>query len=162
MPDTFSAPLLVIRSVPELPLSVVSATDGAVGAAVSSMNAKLVAAEVFPAMSVWRTWTVFVPSTGANSVLVRQTDVADNTSAATSFSFTLDSAVQAPVITGFGDDTGAVGDGRTSDTNLLITGTSPWMTNPWAGARKVRSITWRVNPPAVTAVPRPEAEPKMT
>ena len=65
-----------------------------------------------------------MPSVGANTVLVRQMDVAGNTSASTSFSFTLDTAAQSPVITGFSDDTDVAGDLKTSDTNLLITGTA--------------------------------------
>lgn len=60
---TVSAPLLVILSLPEEPVSLVSATVGAFGAAVSRTNVKLVAAPMFPAASIWRTWTVLVPST---------------------------------------------------------------------------------------------------
>jgi hypothetical protein len=67
----------------------------------------------------------FTPSEGSNTVLVRQTDVAGNISASTSFSFTLDTvAPAAPVITGYSDDTGIAGDGVTADNTLLISGTA--------------------------------------
>jgi hypothetical protein len=77
----------------------------------------------------------FTPVEGLNTVLVRQVDVAGNVSAATSFAFTLDTAAQAPVITSFSDGTDVLGDGKTSDTNLLISGTAePFATVTLTGA----------------------------
>ncbi len=77
----------------------------------------------------------FTPAEGSNTVLVRQVDVAGNISAATSLSFTLDTATAAPVITGFSDDTGTQGDGTTIDTDLLISGTAePFATVSLSGA----------------------------
>ena len=55
MPERVSAPVLVMWSVPEPPLSVVSATPGAAGPAVLSVKVKLVALDTLPATSVWRT-----------------------------------------------------------------------------------------------------------
>ena len=55
MPERVSAPLLVIWSELELPLSVVSATPGAAGPWVSRVKLKVVAADTLPATSVWRT-----------------------------------------------------------------------------------------------------------
>ena len=55
MPERVSAPVLVMWSVPELPLSVAGAPPGAVGAVVSSVKLKLVAVDTLPATSVWRT-----------------------------------------------------------------------------------------------------------
>ena len=52
---------LVIRS-PTVPLSLASATVGAVGAWLSRVKLKVVAVETFPARSVWRTCTLFNPS----------------------------------------------------------------------------------------------------
>src|SRR5215471_15947057 len=69
MPERVSAPLLVIWSELELPLSVVSDTPGAAGAIVSRVKLKVVAADTLPATSVWRTKTVFGPSTAVNELL---------------------------------------------------------------------------------------------
>ena len=69
MPERVSAPLLVIWSELELPLSTVSATPGAAGAMVSRVKLKLVALDTLPAKSVWRTRTVFGPSTAAKELL---------------------------------------------------------------------------------------------
>ncbi|MFM8745622.1 MAG: beta strand repeat-containing protein, partial [Aestuariivirga sp.] len=88
----------------------------------------------------------FTPAEGSNTVLVRQVDVAGNTSAATSFTFTLDTVGQAPVITGFSDDTDVAGDGKTSDTNLLISGTAePFATVTLSGAVTTLTTTAAAN-----------------
>ena len=67
------------------------------------------------------TWgTSFKAVSGANSVLVRQTDKAGNVSAATKFDFTLDTtAATAPTVK-LASDTGIAGDGLTRDANLSI------------------------------------------
>ena len=67
--ERVSAPLLVMWSVPELPLSVASATPGAVGPAVLSVKLKLAALDTLPATSVWRTATVLRPSTAVNELV---------------------------------------------------------------------------------------------
>src|SRR6185436_10183522 len=56
-----------------------------------------------------------------NTVSVRQVDVAGNTSAGSSISFTLDTLVSAPNVT-LNSDTGVSGDGITSNGTLNITG----------------------------------------
>ena len=56
-----TTPELVIRSLPEVPLSVASASDGA-AADVSSVNVSAPVVETLPATSVWRTSTLFAPS----------------------------------------------------------------------------------------------------
>ena len=52
---TLSAPLLVIRSVPDLPVSLRRDTPGETGAAVSSVKVSCPESEILPAASVWRT-----------------------------------------------------------------------------------------------------------
>ena len=58
-PDTTTVALLVIRSLPELPVSAARARAGAAGAALSIVKAanEVLAALVLPATSVWRTRT---------------------------------------------------------------------------------------------------------
>ncbi|WP_221623577.1 hypothetical protein, partial [Burkholderia stagnalis] len=60
-------PTLVTWSDALLPESVVSATPGA-AADVSSVKLNDVAADVLPATSIWRTCTLFVPSTALKLV----------------------------------------------------------------------------------------------
>jgi Ca2+-binding RTX toxin-like protein len=69
------------------------------------------------------TWsTTLSPQQGVNNIQVRQTDVAGNVSAPTSFSFTLDNqAAQAPGVA-LANDTGLDGDGVTRDASLNLTG----------------------------------------
>src|SRR6185369_733321 len=66
----------------------------------------------------------FAASEGANTVDVRQIDVAGNTSSAGSLTFTLDTTSPKPVVTAITDDTGAPGDHITSDTTLIFSGTA--------------------------------------
>ncbi|WCR45859.1 chitobiase/beta-hexosaminidase C-terminal domain-containing protein [Stutzerimonas stutzeri] len=70
------------------------------------------------------TWTsTFTPVEGSNTVSVRQTDVAGNTSGATTVSFVLDTQVAAPSVS-LTSDTGASGsDSITSSGPLTIGGT---------------------------------------
>ena len=76
------------------------------------------------------TWTTsFTPVEGANTVLVRQTDVAGNVSTVSSFSFTIDTAAPAETlaITAIATDTaigGTSNDFITSDTTLIVSGTN--------------------------------------
>ncbi|WP_198930816.1 beta strand repeat-containing protein, partial [Stutzerimonas balearica] len=71
-----------------------------------------------------QTWTSsFTPVEGSNTVSVRQTDVAGNTSGATTLSFVLDTQVAAPGVS-LTSDTGVSGtDSITKDGALSITGT---------------------------------------
>ena len=62
-PLSVSAGLLVMWSLPEDPLSLVSATPGAAGVTVSRVKLKAVRLETLPATSVCRTSTVFDPCT---------------------------------------------------------------------------------------------------
>ncbi|MFM8745887.1 MAG: beta strand repeat-containing protein [Aestuariivirga sp.] len=90
--------------------------------------------------------TGFTPVEGPNTVLVRQVDEFGAVSAPTRFIFTRDTAVQAPVITGFSDDTGVIGDGKTGDTNLLISGTAePFATVTLSGAATTLTTTASAN-----------------
>ncbi|KIZ34594.1 hypothetical protein, partial [Stutzerimonas stutzeri] len=67
------------------------------------------------------TWSSsFTPVEGSNTVSVRQTDVAGNTSAATTVSFVLDTQVAAPTVS-LQADTGTSGtDGTTNNGALTI------------------------------------------
>ena len=56
--------MLVMWSVPELPLSVASATPGAAGGVVSSVKAKAAEAGPLPATSVWRPTPASTPPPG--------------------------------------------------------------------------------------------------
>ncbi|WP_313305939.1 retention module-containing protein [Stutzerimonas balearica] len=71
-----------------------------------------------------QTWTSsFTPVEGSNTVSVRQTDVAGNTSAASTVSFVLDTQVAAPTVS-LASDTGASGsDNITNSGALTIAGT---------------------------------------
>ncbi|WP_198930815.1 chitobiase/beta-hexosaminidase C-terminal domain-containing protein, partial [Stutzerimonas balearica] len=71
-----------------------------------------------------QTWTSsFTPVEGSNTISVRQTDVAGNTSAATTVSFVLDTQVAAPGVS-LTSDTGVSGiDSVTKDGALSVTGT---------------------------------------
>ena len=71
------------------------------------------------------TWnSSFAAAEGANSVQVRQTDAAGNTSAATSFAFTLDTASPTAPTVALTSDTGSSGsDGLTKTGTLAIGGT---------------------------------------
>ncbi len=71
-----------------------------------------------------QTWSpTFTPAEGSNTVSVRQTDVAGNTSGATTVSFVLDTQVAAPSVS-LTSDTGASGsDSITSSGALTIGGT---------------------------------------
>ena len=70
------------------------------------------------------TWTsTFTPVEGSNTVSVRQTDVAGNTSSATTISFVLDTKVAAPTVS-LTSDTGASGtDSITNNGALTVGGT---------------------------------------
>jgi hypothetical protein len=69
------------------------------------------------------TWTSsFAAAEGANSVRVRQTDVAGNQSAAGSLSFTLDTHAPATPLVALAIDSGVAGDGVTKDGTLNVTG----------------------------------------
>ena len=74
------------------------------------------------------TWSITVStlSDGPHSFTATATDAAGNTSAASgALGVTIDATVPAaPVITGFADDSGTSGDGITSDTDLLLSGTA--------------------------------------
>ncbi|MFN4143611.1 Ig-like domain-containing protein [Aestuariivirga sp.] len=71
------------------------------------------------------TWNAsFAAGEGANEVLVRQVDAWGVPSEATSFTFTLDTLVAAPVITGWSEDTGSADDGVTTDADLTLSGTA--------------------------------------
>ena len=65
-------------------------------------------------------------SSGDHNLTATATDIAGNTGVASgAFTVTIDkTAPNAPVITGYGDDTGVPSDGITSDTDLHLTGTS--------------------------------------
>src|SRR5260370_17349528 len=66
----------------------------------------------------------FTAAEGANTVQVRQTDVAGNVSATTSFSFTLDTTVATPTL-GLAHDTGSSGsDTITNDATLTVSATA--------------------------------------
>jgi len=71
------------------------------------------------------TWTTtFTAAEGANSVQVRQTDVAGNVSVASApLAFTLNTVAGAPTVT-LANDTATVGDNITSDGALTVAGTS--------------------------------------
>jgi len=71
-----------------------------------------------------QTWSpTFTPAEGSNTVSVRQTDVAGNTSGATTVSFVLDTQVAAPTVS-LQADTGTSGtDGITNNGALTIGGT---------------------------------------
>ncbi|MFI8729385.1 beta strand repeat-containing protein, partial [Stutzerimonas kunmingensis] len=71
-----------------------------------------------------QTWSSsFTPVEGSNTVAVRQTDVAGNTSGSTTVSFVLDTQVAAPSVS-LTSDTGASGsDGITNSGALTISGT---------------------------------------
>jgi hypothetical protein len=65
----------------------------------------------------------FTPAEGANTVLIRQVDLAGNTSSATSFTFTLDTAAPAAPGVALVTDSGTSGDNITSDGAFNVTGT---------------------------------------
>src|SRR5665213_2896508 len=67
-PESVSAGLLVILSVPLAPVSLVSATPGAAGAPVSSVKVNELAADALPATSICRTCTVLLPCVRAARV----------------------------------------------------------------------------------------------
>ncbi|KIZ32531.1 hypothetical protein LO50_23575, partial [Stutzerimonas stutzeri] len=71
-----------------------------------------------------QTWSSsFTPVEGSNTVSVRQTDVAGNTSGATTVSFVLDTQVAAPTVS-LQADTGVSGtDGITNNGALSVGGT---------------------------------------
>jgi hypothetical protein len=86
-----------------------------------------------------KTWSAsFTPVEGANEVQVRQTDVAGNVSAATDFSFTLDTQVAAPQVALL-NDTGIAGDKITSDGRLNLSGIE---TGATAGESTDGGKTW--------------------
>lgn len=64
----------------------------------------------------------FLAVEGPNTVMIRQVDVAGNFSAASSFSFTVDTQTEAPSVA-LVADSGVAGDGITSDGTLRVTGT---------------------------------------
>src|SRR6185312_5197065 len=66
--------------------------------------------------------TSFTAVEGSNSVEVRQTDVAGNVSSATSFSFTLDTAAAAPVMTLATDSGSSTSDHITNVGTLNLSG----------------------------------------
>ena len=68
MPLSVSAGLLVMWSLFDVPLSLVSATPGATGSTVSSVKLKAVTAETLPATSVCRTSMVLAPCTSCATV----------------------------------------------------------------------------------------------
>ncbi|MCE9650505.1 MAG: hypothetical protein K8R18_12860 [Parvibaculum sp.] len=71
------------------------------------------------------TYTTAALGDGPHSLTVTARDYPGNESAATApLVVTIDTASPAPVITGFSDDTGTAGDGITSDTTLLLSGTA--------------------------------------
>ena len=71
------------------------------------------------------TYTTAALANGAHSLTATATDVAGNTSAAsTALSVTIDTAAPvAPAIASFSTDSGTVGDGITNDNTLTLTGT---------------------------------------
>jgi hypothetical protein len=72
------------------------------------------------------TWTnSFTPVEGANTVYVRQTDVAGNVSGSTSLSFTLDTQIAAPTVALTTDSGTSTSDLITNNGALSITGTEP-------------------------------------
>ncbi|WP_436785043.1 retention module-containing protein [Stutzerimonas frequens] len=69
-----------------------------------------------------QTWTsTFTPVEGSNTVSVRQTDVAGNTSGATTVSFVLDTQVAAPAVS-LTNDTGASGSDSITNSGALTVG----------------------------------------
>jgi hypothetical protein len=72
----------------------------------------------------WLTWVStdrpnFTAREGANTILVRQIDLAGNVSATSTLQFTLDTQV-ATLTVGLANDSGVAGDGLTNDAELLI------------------------------------------
>uniref|UniRef100_UPI0030DCB90D retention module-containing protein n=1 Tax=Pseudomonas sp. EA_35y_Pfl2_R111 TaxID=3088689 RepID=UPI0030DCB90D len=71
------------------------------------------------------TWSnTFTPSEGSNTVSVRQTDAAGNTSPSTSLTFTLDTLVAAPTLA-LTTDSGVAGDLISNDGSYSVSGTEP-------------------------------------
>ncbi|PKM26456.1 MAG: hypothetical protein CVV09_08280, partial [Gammaproteobacteria bacterium HGW-Gammaproteobacteria-13] len=71
------------------------------------------------------TWSnTFTPSEGSNTVSVRQTDTAGNTSPSTSLTFTLDTQVAAPTLA-LTTDSGVAGDLISNDGTYTVSGTEP-------------------------------------
>ncbi|KIZ33933.1 hypothetical protein, partial [Stutzerimonas stutzeri] len=70
------------------------------------------------------TWSSsFTPVEGSNTVAVRQTDVAGNTSGATTVSFVLDTQVAAPTVS-LTNDTGAGGSDSITNNGALTIGST--------------------------------------
>ncbi|WP_394375377.1 retention module-containing protein [Stutzerimonas frequens] len=101
-----------------------SGTDGITNNGALSIGALETDATVEYSTDGGYTWTsTFTPVEGSNSVSVRQTDVAGNTSGATTVSFVLDTQVAAPTVS-LTSDTGASGsDSITNSGALTIGGT---------------------------------------
>ena len=70
-------------------------------------------------------YTTGTLSDGAHSLTVKSTDAAGNASTSSAFSLTIDTvAPGAPVISGFTNDSGTVGDGITNDNTPTLSGTA--------------------------------------